>query len=98
MHELRARNLRAFPPRAAAGGCDRASRAFTDLVWAAPMGYFPTVPPPSMRHDLAPGRKPSELENEQLKEQVRLLERKVESLTRRTPGAKRRSGARGNGT
>ena len=49
-------------------------------------------------HYLAPGRKPSDLENEQLKEQVRLLERKVESLTRRTPGAKRRSGARGNGT
>ncbi len=40
-------------------------------------------------HHLAPGRNRAELENEQLKEQVRLLERKVESLTRRTPAAKR---------
>src|SRR5438477_8899835 len=38
---------------------------------------------------LAPGRKQVELEREQLREQVRLLERKVESLTRSTPAAKR---------
>ena len=37
---------------------------------------------------LAPGRRESELEKEQLKQQVRLLERKVEQLTRRTPGAR----------
>lgn len=51
-------------------------------------------------HHLAPGRAQSDVENEQLREQVRLLERKVESLTRRTPGARRaRSTApRGNGT
>ena len=46
---------------------------------------------------LAPGRRDAQLENEQLREQVRLLERKVESLTRRTPSAKRRTAARGNG-
>jgi hypothetical protein len=45
---------------------------------------------------LAPGRQHQELEKEQLREQVRLLERKVESLTRRTPSAKR--AARNNGT
>src|SRR5437667_9872643 len=33
-------------------------------------------------HHLAPGRQKIELEKEQLREQVRLLERKVESLTR----------------
>jgi hypothetical protein len=49
-------------------------------------------------HHLAPGRQRVELENTQLKEQVRLLERKVESLTRRTPVAKRKLAARGNGT
>jgi hypothetical protein len=49
-------------------------------------------------HHLAPGRAQAQVENEQLKEQVRLLERKVESLTRRTPGAKRKLPARGNGT
>jgi hypothetical protein len=38
---------------------------------------------------LAPGRTGAQLENDQLREQVRLLERKVESLTRRTPGARR---------
>ena len=43
---------------------------------------------------LAPGRHRAELEKEQLREQVRLLERKVESLSRRTPGAKRRTAAR----
>jgi hypothetical protein len=47
---------------------------------------------------LAPGRQQGELEKEQLREQVRLLERKVESLTRRTPTAKRRASQRSNGT
>src|SRR3954471_18676379 len=47
---------------------------------------------------LAPGRAQSQLENEQLKTQVRLLERKVESLTRRTPAARRKPAARPNGT
>ena len=47
---------------------------------------------------LAPGRLQGDLEKEQLREQVRLLERKVESLTRRTPMAKRRSSSRGSGT
>src|SRR5436309_8080671 len=42
-------------------------------------------------HHLAPGMRQSELENERLRQQVRLLERKVESLTRRTPSAKRRT-------
>jgi hypothetical protein len=42
-------------------------------------------------HHLAPGARHSELENERLREQVRLLERRVESLTRRTPSAKRRN-------
>jgi len=46
---------------------------------------------------LAPGRHGAELEKEQLREQVRLLERKVESLTRRTPLAKRRTTARTDG-
>jgi hypothetical protein len=45
---------------------------------------------------LAPGRRDSQLENEELRQQIRLLERKVESLTRRTPAAKRVS-ARRNG-
>jgi hypothetical protein len=49
-------------------------------------------------HHLAPGRQLGELENTKLKQQVRLLERKVESLSRRTPGAKRKLAARGNGT
>jgi gas vesicle protein GvpA/GvpJ/GvpM family len=48
-------------------------------------------------HHLAPGRHVAELENERLKETVRLLERKVESLTRRTPAARRKA-ARNNGT
>ena len=47
---------------------------------------------------LAPGRQQAEVEKEQLREQVRLLERKVESLTRRTPMAKRRTSPRNNGT
>ena len=48
---------------------------------------------------LAPGRQQVELEKEQLREQVRLLERKVESLSRRTPGAKRNKvAARNDGT
>ena len=47
-------------------------------------------------HHLAPGRNGGELENQQLKEQVRLLERKVESLTRRTPAAKRKTTSRNN--
>ena len=47
-------------------------------------------------HHLAPGTRQPDLENERLREQVRLLERKVESLTRRTPGAKRRT-ARNDG-
>ena len=46
---------------------------------------------------LAPGRRQGDLEKEQLREQVRLLERKVESLTRRTPMAKRRSSPRSSG-
>src|SRR3982751_4589102 len=41
-------------------------------------------------HHLAPGRHRAELENEELRKQIRLLERKVESLTRKTPMAKRR--------
>jgi hypothetical protein len=45
---------------------------------------------------LAPGRQQVELEKEQLREQVRLLERKVESLTRRTPGARRKAMAARN--
>jgi hypothetical protein len=48
-------------------------------------------------HHLAPGRQQSEVENERLREQVRLLERRVESLTRRTPAAKRKT-ARNHGT
>ena len=42
---------------------------------------------------LAPGRTQVELEKEQLREQVRLLERKVESLSRKPPAAKRRARA-----
>ena len=49
-------------------------------------------------HHLAPGRNQADLENAQLQERVRLLERRIESLTRRTPGAKRKTAARGNGT
>jgi hypothetical protein len=49
-------------------------------------------------HYLAPGKQRLEVEKTQLQEQVRMLERKVESLTRRAPGAKRKSAARGNGT
>ena len=49
-------------------------------------------------HHLAPGRNQAELEKEQLRAQVRLLERKVESLTRRTPGARRKTARRNNGT
>jgi hypothetical protein len=48
-------------------------------------------------HHLAPGRQAAEVEKEQLREQVRLLERKVESLTRRPPAARRASRARSNG-
>src|SRR5438132_13307630 len=49
-------------------------------------------------HHLAPGRNHDELEKEALRDQVRLLERKVESLSRRTPAAKRRTAApRNNG-
>jgi len=40
---------------------------------------------------LAPGRHQAEAEKEQLRDQVRLLERKVEALSRRTPGAKRKA-------
>jgi hypothetical protein len=47
---------------------------------------------------LSRGRPRAELENSQLKKQVRLLERKIENLTRRTPGAKRKLATRGNGT
>src|SRR6266404_752031 len=49
-------------------------------------------------HHLAPGRHQAELENQELRKQVRLLERKVESLTRRTPMAKRRTTLRDDGT
>ncbi len=49
-------------------------------------------------HHLAPGQNQVELEREALREQVRLLERKVESLTRRTPAARRKAGARSDGT
>ena len=42
-------------------------------------------------HHLAPGRHQAELEKEQLKEQVRLLERKVESLTRGKGAPRRRN-------
>jgi Gas vesicle protein len=48
-------------------------------------------------HHLAPGHNQVELEREALREQVRLLERKVESLTRRTPAARRKAGARTDG-
>jgi hypothetical protein len=47
---------------------------------------------------LTQGRPRAERESSQLKERVRMLERKIESLTRRTPGAKRKLAARGNGT
>jgi Gas vesicle protein len=49
-------------------------------------------------HHLAPGHNQVELEREALREQVRLLERKVESLTRRAPAARRKAGARADGT
>src|SRR4051794_21532463 len=42
---------------------------------------------------LAPGRKEHEVEKEQLKQQVRLLERKVQSLSRKSPSAKRAAAA-----
>jgi hypothetical protein len=48
-------------------------------------------------HHLAPGRNPDNATTEQLRNQVRLLERQVESLTRRTPGARRGRAARRNG-
>jgi hypothetical protein len=48
-------------------------------------------------HHLAVGRNQDEGEKEQLREQVRLLERKVESLSRRTPAARRKTTAHGNG-
>ena len=47
-------------------------------------------------HHIAPGRHQAELENEDLRKQIRLLERKVESLTRKTPMAKRRALIRNN--
>ena len=43
-------------------------------------------------HHLAPGRNRDQAENEALREQVRLLERKLETLTRTTPA--RRSAPR----
>ena len=49
-------------------------------------------------HHLAPGHNQGELEKDALREQIRLLERKVESLTRRTPMAKRRTTVRNDGT
>src|SRR5260370_24959634 len=49
-------------------------------------------------HYLAPGKQRLEVEKAELQEQVRMLERKVESLTRRTPSAKRKAAARSNGT
>lgn len=49
-------------------------------------------------HHLAPGQNQGELETEALREQIRLLERKVESLTRRTPAARRKAGVRTDGT
>jgi hypothetical protein len=42
-------------------------------------------------HHLAPGRNVHELENAQLRTQVQVLERKIEAMSRRTPGAKRKS-------
>src|SRR3954464_9614029 len=47
---------------------------------------------------LAPGRQQMDAEKAQLRDQVRLLERKVEQLTRRTPGARRNRPATRNGT
>ncbi|HWE24673.1 MAG TPA: gas vesicle protein [Myxococcales bacterium] len=44
-------------------------------------------------HHLAPGRNEAELEKEALRQQVRLLERKLENLTRSTPA--RRHASRG---
>lgn len=49
-------------------------------------------------HHLAPGRQQMELEKEELRHQIKLLERKVESLTRKTPAARRRTALRGNRT
>src|ERR1700682_377288 len=46
---------------------------------------------------LAPGRQQGDPEKEQLRAQVRLLERTVESLTRRTPIATRRASQRSTG-
>ena len=43
-------------------------------------------------HHLAPGRDREDLEKQELRKQVRLLERKVESLSRRTPAARRNLG------
>jgi len=43
-------------------------------------------------HHLAPGRNHDELEKDRLRQQIRLLERKVESLTRRRPQARRKNG------
>jgi Gas vesicle protein len=42
-------------------------------------------------HHLAPGHNQGELEKEALRDQIRLLERKVESLTRKTPAARRKA-------
>jgi hypothetical protein len=49
-------------------------------------------------HHLAPGSNQANQETDRLRQQVRLLERKVESLTRRTPEARRRAAARNQGT
>jgi hypothetical protein len=38
-------------------------------------------------HHLSPGKQALSAQNEQLREQVRLLERRIASLTRRRPGA-----------
>jgi hypothetical protein len=46
-------------------------------------------------HHLAPGRVQDDLEKQELRKQVRLLERKVESLSRRAP--QRRNGGRNPG-
>jgi hypothetical protein len=49
-------------------------------------------------HHLAPGRREIELEKEELRHQVKLLERKVEQLSRRTPAARRNRAAARNPT
>jgi hypothetical protein len=46
-------------------------------------------------HHLAPGRNHEDAEKAQLRAQVRLLERKVESLSRRTPAARRKTARNG---